>query len=125
MNEVDKRLGKGSSVGYTSRIEKGERPNIRPSSLEGLANVLNVRVEWLVSGRNPPPDLPLPPSLELVAEELRAEGYAEWLLRQAAVFYETHDDLTPLQWREYIEGLRREARRMELEVKDSAPPNGR
>lgn len=120
MNEVDKLLGKGSSVGYTSRIESGDRPSPRPASLEALASALNVSVEWLVSGRNPPPELPLPPNLGAIAAELRANGSPDWLIRQAAIFFETHADLTPQQWREYVEGLRREARRMELEVKETS-----
>lgn len=113
-NELDRRIGKPQ--GYTSRIESGQRPHPRPENVQALAAALEVTIEWLVTGKSSAPEGPLPPNLAPIAATLRAHLYPDWLIRQAAVFFEAHEDLSPEQWRDYIDGLRREARRMELEV---------
>ncbi len=52
MNELDRRIGQPHG-GYTTRLEAGEKKRPDPAVLNKIADALNVRLEWLLSGDLP------------------------------------------------------------------------
>lgn len=65
MNELDRKLGQGS--GYTSRVEKDEKPEIAMYIVDRAAKELSVSLDWLVRGEGEGPSLagPIHPSASL------------------------------------------------------------
>lgn len=99
------------------KVRKGVIGDIGVVSLYSLARAAKVSPAWLAYGMGEPGDdvpelLTYPPSLLALLRRLPPNTYPEPLVRQAAMVLEIIDekDLTEDAWRDYLDGLRKEAR---------------
>lgn len=109
----------GSYLGtFLTRDRQGLESDIGVSTLVKLANAAGVSFTWLALGEGFPDDVlpPLPPNLAKVVEKHR--DIPETLVRQARMVLSMtgEKDLGQDAWLDYIDGLRREARRVGLEA---------
>lgn len=105
------------------RARKGTLGDVGVASLFELAKAANVSPAWLAFGLGSPTDqLPvlfsLPPKLRALLKRLPPNAYPEQLVRQAAMLVEVigEQDLPEDVWQDYLDGLRKEARRVGLEL---------
>jgi hypothetical protein len=105
---------------FLTRDRRGQESDIGVSILSKLADAANVSFAWLATGVGSPSDdtrmVPLPANLEALVK--RRKDYPEPLVRQAAIVLELigERDMSPEHWEDYLDGLRREARRLGLEA---------
>ena len=105
------------------RARKGTLGDVGVNSLFDLANSAKVSPAWLAFGFGSPTDeLPLlfalPPKLRALVRRLPPNTYPEQLVRQAAMVVDIigEKDLPEDVWQDYLDGLRKEARRVGLEL---------
>jgi transcriptional regulator with XRE-family HTH domain len=105
-NQLSRLAGLNSS--YVSSVEIGRRTNVEAESLEALARVLRVRVEWLLHGVEPMEGPPIArvskPNLERCLELHQAET-GRWLPHVIAAAREYDRDHTVLAWRDILDRL--------------------
>lgn len=89
-----------------------------------LAKAAGVSPAWLAYGMGSPEDVAatLPPQLAALVARLPKSTYPAKLVEQAAFVRDLigQKDLSEELWRDYLDGLRREARRLALEVAGTA-----
>lgn len=102
---------------FLSRDRKGQESDIAVGIVVKLARAAGLSVAWLAAGEGEPLLRPtLPPNLAALIER-RPELSAVLVQQAALVLKLTGDtDLTIEHWQDYIDGLRREARRVGLEA---------
>lgn len=111
----------GSYLGtFFSRLRSGQPSDIGISVLVRLAEAAKVNTAWLAVGIGAPDagQLPaLPRNLTALAERKR-DAYPDALLQQAACAVELtgEKDFGEEQWEDYLDGLKREVRRLGLEA---------
>ena len=107
--------------GLLERVRKGKSQDIGLQSLAALAQVARVSPAWLAFGAGEPSDdieSLLPPLLRKLLKKLPAGQYPDLLLSQAVMVLQMIDeaDLPEDVWQDYVDGLKKEVRRVGLEV---------
>lgn len=111
----------GSYLGtFLHRNRGGGHSDMGVETVMALATSAEVSPPWLAFGLGSPDDDPLsamPPNLRALVAK-RPGAYPEALIRQAAVVVELlgQKDMRVEHWEDYVEALRREARRAGLEA---------
>ena len=108
-------------TGYLQRAQKGLAGDIGLGSVVALAKVAHVNEAWLAFGIGAAEDDPLawqPNNLRSLLRKLPTNTYPTALLTQAAMVLEVigEKDLPEDVWQDYLDGLRKEARRVGLEL---------
>jgi hypothetical protein len=109
----------GSYLGtFLTRDRQGVESDIGVGTLSKLAGAAGVSFTWLALGEGSPNDVlpPLPANLQAAVE--KRKDIPDVLIRQARMVLAMtgEDDLSVDAWLDYIDGLRREARRVGLEA---------
>jgi hypothetical protein len=106
------------------KVRKGSIGDIGVVNLYALARAAKVSPAWLAYGIGQPddevPDLVLtfPENLQTLLRRIPPGTYPDALLRQAVMVLEItgETDLSEDTWRDYLDSLRKEARRVGLEM---------
>lgn len=106
-NELDRRMG--TSQGYTSRLESSERQP-RADTITKLAEVLEVRPQWLLTGEGPMVDQPEPttdtyPNREVAIAAAGASWLPETVETLRTVCWNSDVDPAPRWWRQMGEQI--------------------
>lgn len=111
-------LAAGLSAGYigtlTTRLRRDPDAGIDGLAAVQIAKAAELSLNWLLAGEEPR-DQRVPPRLAAVIRRLPKDAYADVVIRQAILFGASRDgDLTEELWLDYLDGLRREARHVEI-----------
>jgi hypothetical protein len=106
--------------GFLERAQKGKWQDIGLHSLARLAEAAHVSLAWLALGIGEPEDEVaswLPENLRTFTQD-KSSPYPAALLRQAVLVTAMvgEKDLPKEIWRDYLDGLRKEVRRIGLEL---------
>ena len=104
---------------YMSRARQGNPSDVSLQVAVALAKAAGVNFTWFALGLGSPDDdgAALPANLGALLKRLPPGTYPPALIRQALVGREVigEKDLPEEIWRDYLDGLRREARRVGME----------
>ena len=109
----------GSYLGtFLTRDRQGQESDVGVSTLVKLANAANISFTWLALGEGSWSDLPPPRPPNLVKLLQRRTDIPDVLIRQGLMVLDMvgEKDLTEEYWEDYLDALRREARRVGLEA---------
>lgn len=116
----------GLSKATISRLKSGDRAEGATSSWRAIATATKVDLEWLLSGagqaEEPIDTEALPNNLRELVDGAELGTYSTAEVKQAAMYRDLRGrDLPPSLWHEYILGLRREAKLIDVELAAARP----
>lgn len=98
----------------TTRLRRNPNAGIDGLAAVQIAHAAGVSVTWLLTGEGPR-DQAVPPNLAALLRVLPKDTYPDVVVRQALVMGAAREqDLSQDIWRDYLDGLRREARHLEI-----------
>jgi hypothetical protein len=108
----------GLSAGYigtlTTRLRRNPNAAMDGPPAVQIARAAGVTVTWLLTGEEPR-DFRVPRNLAAVIRSLPEGAYPDVVTRQAQIYGATRDtDLPEALWHDYLDGLHRELRHVEL-----------